>query len=401
MPPPTPAEVLKLRDLTSTQRQSAQGRAAAALTNGQFVVLACETLYGVAARADLADARLAAFRTLTRGNEVSTSPFTWHAPSCEGVIEGLGVTDPLHLRALRRLSPGPVRFVISLPPGTLPAALARASLPKGIVDDGVCVHVRIPDEEFTRGVLDGAGTPVIIDRLPQTMGDATTAPSLSPGIELVIDAGPTRLRKGSTSIRLGIDAQGHGFWEVIATGALEPRIIERRIRRTILFVCTGNTCRSPMAESIAAHIARQNPRGLGGIPTIFVSAGTAASDGEPASRENVEALGSLGVESLPHKARGLTPTLAHEADVVYAMTKGHAKAVRAFAPSANVLLLDPDGSDVPDPVGSGPDVYAQTARLLESHIRRRLAELGAQPGTTADSTTVTSTNSPPLPGTRS
>ncbi|MEK6702400.1 MAG: Sua5/YciO/YrdC/YwlC family protein [Planctomycetota bacterium] len=395
-----PPEVLKLRELTGAQRQSARARAAAALRDGEFVVLPCETLYGVAARADLPAPRLAAFRTLTRGSENPTSPFTWHAPSSESVIEGLGIVDPLHARALRRLSPGPVRFVISLPPAALPAALARVQLPPRIADDGVGVHVRIPDEEFTRGVLEESGVAVVIDRLPKSMGDAVTAPGLVPGVAMVIDTGPTRLRKGSTSIRLGLDSGGRGFWEVIAAGALEPRIIERRIRRTVLFVCTGNTCRSPMAESIATHIASQRPRGIGGIPTVFASAGIAASEGEPTSSENVAALAALGVSQLPHHARGLTPTLAHEADVVYAMTKGHLRAVRAFAPSANVLLLDPGGSDIPDPVGSGAEVYAHTARLLDSFIRLRLGELESPIQPLAQAAEVTSTSTPP-PGTSS
>ncbi len=396
-----PPEVVKLRDLTAAQKAAARDRAVAALRKGEFVVLPCETLYGVAARADLPAPRLAAFRTLARANLDPAAPFTWHAPSAQTVVEALGISDPLHLRALSRLSPGPVRFVISLPPAALPAALAQAGLPPRIADDGSAVHVRIPDDEFTRSVLHALALPVIIDKLPATMGDATIAPasSLPADLTLIADAGPTRLRKGSTSIRLGLDPHGHGFWELISASALEPRIIERRIRRTILFVCTGNTCRSPMAQSIATHIAAQSPRSIGGVPTVFTSAGTAASEGEPPSSDNIAALHALGVESLPHSARSLTPTLAHDADIIFAMTKAHAKAVRAFAPSANVLILDPAGTDIPDPVGSGPEVYSHTARTLDTLIRQRLQELQAP----ADSAQPTDSPklSPLHPGTES
>jgi len=68
-------------------------------------------------------------------------------------------------------------------------------------------------------------------------------------VDLVLDAGPPRFSKPSTIVRVRQDS-----YEIVRPGIYDQRIIERLLRTTILFVCSGNTCRSPMAEAIARHI---------------------------------------------------------------------------------------------------------------------------------------------------
>jgi protein-tyrosine phosphatase len=149
----------------------------------------------------------------------------------------------------------------------------------------------------------------------------------------------------------------------------------------ILFVCTGNTCRSPMAETIAMHLARPAREAAGPkVSTIFRSAGMSAAAGEPATPEAIRALSRLRVDPvhlIHHRSHELSRQALAEAEVIYAMTASHARAVAAMDPTAaaRTQLVDPSGQDIPDPIGHPQEVYTRTAERLMEAIRQRLAEL--------------------------
>ena len=144
--------------------------------------------------------------------------------------------------------------------------------------------------------------------------------------------------------------------------------------RVILFVCTGNTCRSPMAEAIARGLL--SDREPDGTVIRVLSAGVSAMLGAPATPDAVEAVRELGFDLDAHRSSPVTAELLESADVVLCMTPAHAQAARSISPASGHKIhpLDPDGG-VPDPIGMGDDVYRQTAERLVELIRSRLEEL--------------------------
>lgn len=142
--------------------------------------------------------------------------------------------------------------------------------------------------------------------------------------------------------------------------------------RTVLFVCTGNTCRSPMAEGIARRLQQD-----GVLPSdlFFASAGVAASDGVPVSEETQTVLASLGTR-VDGGSKRLTAAMIRKADFVLGMTRSHVAAASALIGNepeqrAKIMPVDPAG-DVPDPIGAGQEAYDEVGRRLLRLLPTRL-----------------------------
>ena len=126
----------------------------------------------------------------------------------------------------------------------------------------------------------------------------------------------------------------------------------------ITVVCTGNTCRSPMAAALLGSLLSE---------AEVSSAGIYAENGAPASENAVAAMAARGVDISSHRARKLTGADA-EADMVICMTRRHKAAVKAMFPGARAYTLTElagEYGDVPDPYGGGPAEYESCAGELE------------------------------------
>src|SRR5690349_7311671 len=160
--------------------------------------------------------------------------------------------------------------------------------------------------------------------------------------------------------------------------------------KTILFVCTGNVCRSPMAEGILRHALQ----GRGDYRVL--SAGLGAMEGQPPSPYAVQAVRELGIDISGQRSRMVTPDLIHQADYVFGMTHSHIDTVMLLYPHAaekTFMLrefdetLDLFEKDISDPIGGSYDVYLSCRDQIEQGIASilRFIEQGETEGVAAGS----------------
>jgi protein-tyrosine phosphatase len=157
--------------------------------------------------------------------------------------------------------------------------------------------------------------------------------------------------------------------------------LERLASMLIVVVCTGNTCRSPMAEALlrkliaeklGCKIEEVEQRGV-----LVSSAGVSAAPGGGAAPEAIATMKQRGLDLSRHESQPLTEKLVRQADVIFALTGDHRKAIVRRWPEAEArtLLVQPDNTDIEDPIGHPAEVYEQCALQIEDALRRRVNEL--------------------------
>jgi protein-tyrosine phosphatase len=134
--------------------------------------------------------------------------------------------------------------------------------------------------------------------------------------------------------------------------------------RNLLFVCTGNLCRSPMAQALLA--ARLKERGQDDV--TVASAGLAACVGDPPPPPVCSRMTARGLDVTQHRARQFTPEMAHASDLILVMDAGHKRRIESHSNELRGrvrLIGEWRGREVPDPYGRSEEAYDDCLRILE------------------------------------
>jgi len=221
-----------------------------AITEGKLVVFPTETVYGLAARAldGPAVERLVKVKGRAAGN-----PLTLAIRGMDEARDYVPDLSPLAERFARRGWPGPITLVLD---NSHPESLV-SRLPEGVrqlVAPANTIGLRVPGHQVILDTLQMIVGPLVLTSANRSgQPDAKTArevmDALGEDIQLVLDDGPCRFGEASSVVRIHGDE-----YEILRAGVVPEATLNRLSNRLTLLVCTGNTCRSPMAEALCRRM---------------------------------------------------------------------------------------------------------------------------------------------------
>jgi protein-tyrosine phosphatase len=351
--------------------------AARALADGELVAFPTETVYALAASVLIPEA-VERLRQSKRHGEDRPMPLALRSPA--EALDWVPDMSRLGRRLTRRCWPGPVTLVFSegVEQGLisrLDPSVRRRVCPSGSLGLRVSGHPALQQTmQLLPGplVLTGAGR----SGTPAATTAAEVVAILGEEVGVVVDDGPSPRDQPATVVRI----EGNS-WSVLRPGVVSEAALLEQTACLILFVCTGNTCRSPLAESLCKKkladclgcaVTELPQRGF-----QVYSAGLAAILGTGAAPQAIETASAFGADLAGHRSRPLTEELAQRADYIVAMTRSHLLSLGEFEPhpEGGLRLLAPDGTDLADPIGGDEQVYQQCAELIWQHLGTFLAEI--------------------------
>ncbi|MEX0818621.1 MAG: L-threonylcarbamoyladenylate synthase, partial [Pirellulaceae bacterium] len=317
---------------TADDPRDAIHRTVQALAEGKLVAVPTETVYGLACSAlsEPAVARLARLKQRS-----SKHPLTLAIKSADDARDYVPSLSPLAERLTRRCWPGPVTLVLdSDHPDSLLEQLPR-SVRDVVVPNG-SVGLRVPAHDALLSVLRLTAGPLVLTSAnrpgePDAVNAADVAKAVGDDIDLILDDGQSKFGQPSSVVRVRKNQLS-----LLRPGVINAQVLKRLSSYLIVFVCTGNTCRSPMAEALMRRrIAGRLECAVDELEdrnVMVMSAGIAAKSGGRASPESVQLMRERGIDINLHESQPLTERLVRFADMILTMTRGHRDAIVAEWP---------------------------------------------------------------------
>jgi L-threonylcarbamoyladenylate synthase len=322
---------------------------------GGVVVFPTETVYGVGALASNLEG-VAKVRVLA--GLAADAALALHLGSAEDAAERLAGQHPGVMRLARKVFPGPVALRIS---------------------DGIGT-IRVPDDAAAQWVIQAAQGPLAATSAGTADPEEALAKWEGKADALVIN-GRSRFGKPSTLVDVKLNGPANpATVTVTREGVYDARYMSKFLRFTMLLVCSGNTCRSPMAAGIARSLAARKlgvtEAQLDARGVKIVSAGTMASAGYPASENAVRVMEQRGIDLTRHRSSPVTHEMINDADVILCMTQSHLNQVKRMGGSVASKALLLDEAQIDDPYGGPVEAYEAAAKQIEPALKFHLGKEG-------------------------
>ncbi|MBI4309787.1 MAG: threonylcarbamoyl-AMP synthase [Candidatus Omnitrophica bacterium] len=328
--------------------------AARIIRQGGLVVFPTETVYGIAADANNPKAmeRLIMVKHRSSGKRFSI------LISQRGIVDNYSCyTEPNLYKLIDKYWPGPLTVIV-------PAKFGDET-----------VGIRMPDHTVALKLVEESGCTIaapsanLEDKRPPTNVHEALE-DLDGKVELAIDGGPVDFGISSTIVDFTKPRP-----TVIRDGVITQPDVDRIInKKSILFVCTGNSCRSVMAEYLL------KAKLIGRDDVEVLSAGTSVYFKSPASHETITVLREQGINAAGHMSRPLGRIMLRKADLIFAMTRNHRMQILDLVPSVEkrVYLLKEFSRgrghevdlDVPDPIGQGHAEYQECILTIKEAVEK-------------------------------
>jgi protein-tyrosine phosphatase len=323
-----------------------------ALAAGKLIAVPTETVYGIAANG-LNEAAVRRLAELKQRNDPFYLPYA--VKSADDALDFAPDMSPLARRLARRCWPGPLTLVLPGPHRDSVVRRLSKTVQQLTTTDG-SIGLRVPFHPVTQQILRLSAGPTVMTSAKLASGNsATTVPEVL-SVSTVVKIEDNEL-------------------QILRGGVLDEPTLKSMSAINILLVCTGNTCRSPMAECLLrkrlADTLNCDLNELSNVGITVTSAGVAAMPGARASSQAVETMRDYSIDLGGHSSQPVTERLVQNADLILTMTEGHRQALLAQFPAAvnRTYTVARGTGDISDPIGLPVDFYRRCAAQIDENLK--------------------------------